>query len=72
MTRSAAGDLIERHGGNVTGSVSGNTDYLVVGENPGRTKRDDADENGVPILDEDAFADLLGDHAIDYPPAGSE
>ena len=72
VTRDAAADLIERHGGAVTGSVSGNTDYLVVGENPGRTKRDDADENGVPILDEDAFADLLGDHAIDYPPAGSE
>ena len=72
VTRSAAADLIERHGGTVTGSVSGNTDYLVVGDDPGRTKRDDADDNGVPTLDEGAFADLLADHAIDYPPAGSE
>ena len=72
VTRSAAADLIERHGGAVTGSVSGNTDYLVVGENPGRTKRDDAADNDVPILDEDALADLLGDRGIDYPPGGSE
>ena len=72
VTRSAAADLIERHGGAVTGSVSGNTDYLVVGENPGRTKRDDAADNDVPILDEDALADLLADHGIDYPPGGSE
>ena len=72
VTRSAAADLIERHGGAVTGSVSGNTDYLVVGENPGRTKRDGAADNGVPILDEDALADLLADHGIDYPPGGSE
>jgi DNA ligase (NAD+) len=72
VTRSAAADLIERHGGDVTGSVSGNTDYLVVGENPGRTKRDGAADNGVPILDEDALADLLADHGIDYPPGGSE
>ena len=72
VTRSAAADLIERHGGTVTASVSGNTDYLVVGDDPGRTKRDDADDNGVPTLDEGAFADLLADHAIDYPPAGSE
>ena len=72
VTRDAATDLIERHGGSVTGSVSGNTDYLVVGENPGRSKRDDAADNDVPTLDEDAFADLLADRGIEYPPAESE
>jgi DNA ligase (NAD+) len=68
VTRGDATDLIERHGGSVTGSVSGNTDYLVVGDDPGRTKRDDAEENGVPTLDEDAFADLLDNRGIEYPP----
>nr|WP_235010753.1 NAD-dependent DNA ligase LigA [Halobellus limi] len=68
VTRTEAQGVVERHGATATGSVSGNTDYLVVGENPGRTKRDDADANGVPTLDEDEFARLLDEHGIDYPP----
>jgi len=72
VTRDAATDLIERHGGTVTGSVSGNTDYLVVGDDPGRTKRDTAADNDVPTLDEGSFADLLADRSIDYPPEESE
>jgi DNA ligase (NAD+) len=71
VTRDAAAGLVERHGGTVTGSVSGNTDYLVVGDDPGRTKRDDAADNDVPVLDEDAFAALLGEHGIGYPPEES-
>ncbi|MGA9532005.1 MAG: NAD-dependent DNA ligase LigA [Anaerolineales bacterium] len=35
MTRGEAKDWIERRGGKVTSSVSGRTDYLVVGEDPG-------------------------------------
>ena len=71
VPRAAAADLIERHGGSVTGSVSGNTDYLVVGDDPGRTKREDAADEGVPTLDEAALADLLADHGIVYPPEES-
>ena len=67
--RSEAQDLVEAHGANATGSVSGNTDYLVVGESPGQRKQDDADANDVPILDEDAFAELLAEHGITWPPA---
>jgi DNA ligase (NAD+) len=59
FTRQEAQETVERHGGSATGSVSSNTDYLVVGENPGRAKRDDADEYGVPTLPEAAFLDLL-------------
>ena len=69
VTRDAAQALLERHGARTTGSVSGNTDYLVVGENPGRSKRADADANDVPTLDEDGFSDLLAEHGIAYPPA---
>ncbi len=69
VPRRAATDLVERHGGRVTSSVSGATEYLVVGENPGTTKRQDAEAHGVPELDEAAFADLLSDHGIEWPPA---
>jgi len=69
VTRGDAQDLVERHGASATSSVSGNTDYLVVGENSGQTKRDDAEANDVPTLDEAAFADLLAEHGIAYPPA---
>ncbi|MEZ3115089.1 NAD-dependent DNA ligase LigA [Halobaculum sp. MBLA0147] len=66
--RSTASDLVERHGGSATGSVSGNTDYLVVGENPGTSKREDADANDVPQIDEDEFAAVLDEHGIAWPP----
>ena len=69
LTRSDAQDLVEAHGANATGSVSSNTDFLVAGENPGQSKRDDAAANDVPVLDEAAFADLLAKYDIDYPPA---
>jgi DNA ligase (NAD+) len=72
VPRSEAEDIVQRHGANATGSVSGNTDYLVVGEDPGQSKRDDADENDVPILEEDEFTELLADHGIDWPPDDDE
>jgi DNA ligase (NAD+) len=68
VTRSEAQELVEAHGANATGSVSGNTDYLVAGENPGQSKRDDAAAEDVPVLDEGEFEELLAAHGIDYPP----
>ena len=65
FTRGEAQELVERHGGSATGSVSGNTDYLVVGGNPGRTKRDDAEAEGVPQLEEAAFLELLAERGIE-------
>ncbi len=64
VTRSEAQDVVEAHGANATGSVSGNTDYLVVGSNPGQSKRDDAEENEVPIIDESEFRELLAESGI--------
>jgi DNA ligase (NAD+) len=58
-TRDEARELIERQGGRVTGSVSGNTDYIVVGEEPG-SKLDTAREVGVRELSEGQFEELLG------------
>ncbi|WP_049983870.1 NAD-dependent DNA ligase LigA [Halorubrum sp. BV1] len=72
VTRSEAQAHVESHGASATSSVSGNTDYLVAGDDPGRSKRDAAADEDVPVLDEDAFADLLADRGVDWPPAGDE
>ncbi|HEY9166977.1 MAG TPA: NAD-dependent DNA ligase LigA [Candidatus Kryptonia bacterium] len=59
MSREEASELIRNAGGNVTGSVSKNTDYVVAGENPG-SKYDSAKRLGVRILDEKEFLKLAG------------
>lgn len=64
-TREEAETLVERHGASATGSVSGNTDYLVVGENPGQTKREDADAEGVSELTEEEFGELLEENGVE-------
>ncbi|HID49182.1 MAG TPA: NAD-dependent DNA ligase LigA, partial [Chromatiales bacterium] len=58
MTRDAARAAIQALGGKASGSVSGKTDYVVVGENPG-SKADKAEALGVEMLDEVAFLNLL-------------
>jgi DNA ligase (NAD+) len=63
-TRGEAQELVEDHGANATSSVSGNTDYLVAGESPGRTKLDDAEANDVPALDEVEFEELLAERGV--------
>lgn len=58
LTRKEAAERIQAAGGNVTSSVSGNTDYVVAGENPG-SKYDNAQERGIPILDETELLNLM-------------
>jgi DNA ligase (NAD+) len=57
-TRSEAQERVEALGARATGSVSGETDYLVAGADPG-SKLDKAREEGVTILEEGDFNRLL-------------
>ena len=57
-TRDEATKEIQRYGGRVTSAVSGATDYILVGENPG-SKLDKAKEEGTTILEEDDFVRML-------------
>ena len=51
--------LIERNGGKNSGSVSGNTAFLLAGEKPGPEKLRKAASLGIPVIDEAAFRAML-------------
>lgn len=51
-------DLLEGQGAKVTGSVSKNTDLVIVGENPG-SKYDKAQELGLEIIGEEELGKIL-------------
>ena len=58
FTREEAKALIKNLGGRVTSTVSKNTDYVIIGTEPG-SKYDKAKELGVKMLNEDEFKDLI-------------
>ena len=58
MSRDEAKDFVQSHGGKVTGSVSGKTDYLVAGEKAG-SKLTKAERLNVPVLSESALRALV-------------
>ena len=58
FTRDEASKLITERGGLVKGSVSKNTDYVIVGEKAG-SKLAKAQELGIKILSEDDFQQML-------------
>jgi DNA ligase (NAD+) len=60
MSREQATEFIQAHGGRVTGSVSGKTDYLLAGERGG-SKLAKAEKLGVPVLDEAALRRRVGE-----------
>jgi DNA ligase (NAD+) len=59
VSRNELKKLIETNGGKLTGSVSGNTSYLVAGENMGPSKRKKAESNEVPIISESEFLSMI-------------
>ncbi|MBW3581958.1 MAG: NAD-dependent DNA ligase LigA [Euryarchaeota archaeon] len=58
MTRQEAKERVEALGATTSSSVSDNTDYLVVGKDPGQ-KRKEADEKQVTILNEPRFLRMV-------------
>jgi DNA ligase (NAD+) len=57
-SREAAAELVQQHGGKISGSVSKKTDFVVVGTDPG-SKYDKAKELGVSVLTETEFEKLV-------------
>jgi DNA ligase (NAD+) len=53
-------DMIEKNGGKNSTSVSGNTSFILAGENMGQSKKEKADELGVPMISEQEFLKIIG------------
>ena len=67
MSRDQAAALIEQHGGRVTSSVSAKTSYLLVGDKPGGSKYEKAQQLGVPMLHEEELRQMLAQPAAQAP-----
>lgn len=60
FTRDSIKDSIESHAGQVKGSVSAKTSYLLAGEEAGPSKLDKATSLGVKIITEAEYIELIG------------
>ncbi len=58
-SRDGAKEAVQARGGKVTASVSKQTDFVVVGAEPGASKLDKAVRLGVAVLDDEGFTVLL-------------
>ncbi|XP_020100068.1 replication factor C subunit 1 [Ananas comosus] len=59
LEREEAEDLIKRHGGRITGSVSKKTSFLLADEDIGGRKSSKAKELGIRFLTEDGLFDMI-------------
>ncbi|KAF9421647.1 hypothetical protein BGZ94_008791 [Podila epigama] len=59
ITREDAADLVRRYNGRVTGSPSGKTNFMVVGDDAGQSKLEKAKKLKIKTIDEDEFLDLI-------------
>ena len=69
MRRSEAQEKIRALGGNVSGSVSKKTDFVVAGPGAG-SKLEDAKNHGVMVLTEEEFITMLGEASNAEPAKG--
>lgn len=53
--------MIEAHRGKNSGSISKKTDFVLAGDNMGPAKLEKAQKLGVPVIDENAFLQMIGD-----------
>ncbi|CAL6070891.1 Replication_factor C [Hexamita inflata] len=59
MTNDQLNTYVSIYGGKTTGAVSGKTNYLIMGVDPGESKRKAAKEKNVKIISETEFYDLV-------------
>ena len=59
ISRDSLKELVERHGGKCSGSVSSKTSFLLAGSKPGPEKIKKCQELGIRIVSEDEFWGLL-------------
>lgn len=60
-TRDDYKEIIERNGGRNSSSISGNTSFILAGENMGPSKREKAAELGIPLMSEGDFLKIIGE-----------
>jgi len=60
-TREEYKEIIEKNGGKNSSSISGNTSFILAGDNMGPSKREKADELGIQILNEAEFLKIVGE-----------
>jgi DNA ligase (NAD+) len=53
--------IIEKHGGKNVTSLSGNTSFLLAGENMGPSKKEKATELKIKLVSEEEFLDMIGE-----------
>ena len=53
--------IIEKNGGKNSTSLSGNTSFILAGEEMGPSKKEKASELGIPLLSESEFLKLIGE-----------
>jgi len=53
-------EFIERNGGKNSSSVSRNTSFILAGDNMGESKKEKAEELGVPLISESEFLKIIG------------
>lgn len=54
-------EIIEKLGGKNSSSISGNTSFILAGDNMGPSKRNKAEELGIKIMSEDEFLNMTGE-----------
>ena len=54
-------EIIEKNGGKNASSISGSTSFVLAGDNMGPSKKEKADELGVPLMSETEFLKIIGE-----------
>jgi DNA ligase (NAD+) len=55
-------EMIEKNGGKNSSSISGNTSFVLAGDNMGQSKKEKALELGIPFMNELEFLELIGEY----------